>query len=100
MPPTSRNSADDQITVTINETHRDGLVSTLTTHCSNCNKEFTLHTLSKVKGLTGKPYWEANVAATWGQMSTGGGHSRLEESMTVLGVPVMTKKHLWQQNEE
>jgi len=36
-----------------------------------------------VKGLTGKLYWEANVAATWGQMSTGGGHSRLEESMAV-----------------
>ena len=77
-PSTSRNSADDQVTVRINETHRDGLASTLTTHCSNCNEEFTLHTSSKVIGLTGKPYWEANVAAAWGQMSTGGGHSRLE----------------------
>jgi len=91
-PSTSRNSVDDQVAVTMNETHRDGLASTLTTHCSNCNEEFTLHTSSKVKGLTGKPYWESNVAATWGQMSTGGGHSRLEESMAVLGVPVMTKK--------
>ena len=27
----------------------------------------------------------------WGQMATGGGHSRLEETMSVLGVPVMTK---------
>ena len=91
-PSTSRNSADDQFTVTINETHRDGLASTLTTHCSNCNEEFTLYTLSKVKGLTGKPYWDANVAATWGRMSTEGGYSRLEESIAVLGVPVMTKK--------
>jgi len=74
------------------ETHRDGLASTLTTYCSNCNEEFTLHTSSKVKGLTGRPYWEANVAATWGQMSTGGGHSTLEESMAVLGVPVLTKR--------
>ena len=73
----------------LNEKHRDGLASTLTTHCSKCNEEFTVH---MVKGLTGKPYWEANVAATWDQMSTGGGHSRLEESMVVLRVPVMTKK--------
>ena len=32
------------------------------------------------------------MAAVWGQMSTGNGHSQLEESMSVLGVPVMTKK--------
>ena len=89
---TNQNSSDDQATVVIDETCRNGLASTLTTHCYNCNEEFTLHTSSKVKGLTGKPYWEANIAATWGQMSTGGGHSRLEESMAVLGVPVMTKK--------
>ena len=88
-PSTSRNSADDQVTVTINETHCDRLAST---NFSNCNEEFTLHTLWKVKGLTGKPYWEASVATTWGLMFTGGGQSRLEESMAVLGVPVMTKK--------
>ncbi len=35
--------------------------------------------------------WEPNVTAVWGQMSTGGGHSQLEETMSVLGVPVMTK---------
>ena len=89
---TNHNSSDDQATVVIDETCCNGLASTLTTHCSNCNEELTFHTSSKVKDLTGKPYWEANVAATWGQMSTGGGHSRLEESMAVLGVPVMTKK--------
>ena len=36
--------------------------------------------------------WECNLAAVWGQMSTGGGHSQLEENMSVLGVPVMTKR--------
>ena len=35
--------------------------------------------------------WECNLAAVWGQMSTGGGHSQLEETMSVFGVPVMTK---------
>ncbi len=28
----------------------------------------------------------------WEQMSTGSGHSQFEEAMSVLGVPVMTKK--------
>ena len=36
--------------------------------------------------------WESNVAAVWGQMATGGGHARLNEVMSLLGVPVMTKK--------
>lgn len=35
--------------------------------------------------------WECNLAAVWGQMSTGGGHSQLQETMSVLGVPVMSK---------
>ncbi len=31
------------------------------------------------------------TTAVWGQMSTGGGHSALEETMSTMGVPVMTK---------
>lgn len=32
------------------------------------------------------------MAAVWGQMVTGGGHAPLAEAMSVLGVPVMSKK--------
>ena len=32
------------------------------------------------------------MAAVWGQMSTGGGHATLTETMAVLGIPTMTKK--------
>ncbi len=35
--------------------------------------------------------WECTLAVVWDQMTTGGGHSHLEESMGVLGIPVMTK---------
>ncbi len=35
--------------------------------------------------------WECNLAAVWAQMSTGVGHSQLEESMSVMGIPVMMK---------
>jgi len=45
-----------------------------------------------VKGISGKHYWETNLAAVWGQMSTGGGHSTLVETIAVLGIPTMTKK--------
>ena len=48
---------------------------------------------SKVKGITNKPHWEANVAAMWGQMSTGGGHSTLSETMAVLSAPIINKSY-------
>ena len=49
-------------------------------------------TSSKVKGPSGHQYWENNLAAVWGQMSTGGGHAALQETMSVLSLPVMSKK--------
>lgn len=50
-----------------------------------------LETSNKVKGPRGYNRWECNLAAVWGQVSTGGGHTPLMETMSVLGVPVMTK---------
>ena len=35
--------------------------------------------------------WECNLSVVWGQMSTGGGHCKLEETLSVIGVPVTTK---------
>ena len=31
--------------------------------------------------------WECNLAAVWGQVTTGEGYNPLEESMATLGVP-------------
>ena len=56
---------------------REGLASVFTIQCSGCNEKFTLPTSIKVKGPSGHQYWENNVAAVWGQMSTGGGHTTL-----------------------
>lgn len=44
-----------------------------------------------MKGPKGYSQWECNLAAVWGEMVTGGGHSRMEETLGVMGVPVMTK---------
>lgn len=71
---------------------RDGLASIISTECSSCGYTIQLETSSKVKGPTGYHRWEVNLAAVWGQMSTGSGHASLQESMAYLGVPVMSKK--------
>ena len=47
-------------------------------------------TSTKVSGPIGN-YWTTNLAAVWGQMATGGGLNSLQESMSVLGVPIMSK---------
>ena len=79
-------------TVTLAGEVRDGLASILSTCCSTCGHTITLETSEKVKGPNGYRWWESNLAAVWGQMATGGGHSQLEEAMSILGVPVMSKK--------
>ena len=70
---------------------RQGLASILAGQCSTCKHTINLETSSKVKGPSENCRWECNLAAVWGQMATGGGHSHLEETMSILGVPVMTK---------
>ena len=67
--------------VSVTEQHREGLASILTTHCEGCHTSFSFSTSVKVHGMTGRQYWESNLAAVWGQMSTGGGHTPLEESL-------------------
>ena len=69
----------------------DGLASILST-CSKCGDVIQLETSDKVQGPRGYRRWECNLAAVWGEMSTGGGHTQLQETMSVLGVPVVTKK--------
>lgn len=71
---------------------RAGIASVISSKCSQCNHTIQFETSLKVKGPGERRQWECNLAAVWGQMSTGSGHSQLQESMGVLGVPVMTPK--------
>ena len=70
-----------------------GLASILSSQCSKCRFTIPLTTSKKVVGPKGKLRWEANLAAVLGQMSTGGGYSKLHEPMSTLGVPVMSPKN-------
>ena len=76
----------------IGERNREGLASILAAKCSGCRLEVAFPTSSKITGVGRGQRWESNLAAVWGQMSTGGGHAPLSETMAVLGVPVMTKR--------
>lgn len=77
--------------ITLIGENRDGLASILTSQCSTCDYKITLETSKKVKGPHNYNRWECNLAAVWGQIMTCGGHRKLEETMSVVGVPVMTK---------
>ena len=68
---------------------RAGLASILSCKCSKCDYIIPFQTSSKVHGPKGKLQWEVNLAAVWGQMATGGGHSNLCETMSIMGIPVM-----------
>ena len=70
---------------------RNGLASIISSNCSKCGDKIILETSSKVSGPKGYQRWECNLAAVWGQLATGGGHAPLQESMSVIGIPVMTK---------
>ena len=59
---------------------------------NGCGQDLIFATSNKISGLTGRPHWANNLAAVWGQMTVGGGFNSLQESMSVLGVPVMTKQ--------
>lgn len=70
---------------------RDGLASIISAKCLKCREIFCLETSQKIKGPNGYLRWECNLAAVWGQMCTGGGHTKLQGSMATLGIPVMSK---------
>ena len=76
----------------IGETYRNGMSSVLSAKCSSCRADIAFSTSHKIGGVGNGKRWESNLAAVWGQMASGGGHARLKEVMSVLGVPVMTKR--------
>ena len=77
--------------IILNGEKKDGLVSVLFSLCSRYS--FDLNISRKEVGPNGKLRREANLAAVWGQMSTGGGYSKLKETMSTLDVPVMSPKN-------
>jgi len=84
--------AENESKIQIEGETRRGLASVLSVKCKGCGKTLELESSKKVVGPKGIKRWECNLAAVWGQMATGGGHSRLSETMGILGVPTMSQK--------
>ena len=72
---------------------REGLASIISSRCSKYSFSIPLTTSPKVRGPKGTSQWEANLAAVLGHMATGGGHTRLQETMSTLGIPFMSPKN-------
>ena len=89
---TSKALAFDEAVSLVGEKQRNGLASVLTARCNGCGEEIPIPTSSKIACSNGSKHWECNLAAVWGQMSSGGGFAPLRETKSSLGVPVMSKK--------
>ena len=44
-----------------------------------------------MKDGTSRSTYDSNVAAVMGQMATGGGFSNLEQSLSIIGIPPLSK---------
>ena len=76
-----------------------GLASILSWKCNGCGHEMSFPTSTKVSGPIGN-HWTTNLAAVWGQMATDGGFNSLEESLSVLGIPFMSKQSFMQTEQQ
>ena len=83
--------SNNAITI-VGEKNCNGLASIMGCKFNGCGQELTFATSTKISGLTGKLHWTNNLAAVWGQMTVGGGFNSLQEPMSVMDVPVMTKR--------
>lgn len=71
----------------------EGLASIFNCVCVKFGHSIKLYSSEKVQGPRGYKRWECNLAAVWGQVSSGGGHTPLQKTTSLLGVPVMAKKN-------
>ncbi|KAH7948414.1 hypothetical protein HPB52_021981 [Rhipicephalus sanguineus] len=72
---------------------RVGFWSEYTFKCNGCaeNRKVTTDPVAEPTPLTDKTALGVNDAAVWGFMSIGSGHSHLEEAMSVMEIPTMSK---------
>ena len=76
----------------VQEVRREGLASILMVECNKCSDKFYLESSTKVKGSGDKKTrYAVNIGAVLGQMATGGGHSKLNETAAALNLPGMSQ---------
>ena len=89
--PKSSELHDNQSPIKLlGEVKRQGLYSVVAAECQGCHKVFHLGGSSKLP-VNESFHYDINVRAVWGEMSTGGGVSHLNESLATMGIPGMTQ---------
>ena len=69
------------------EIERKGLGCIIQFRCDGCGMSLAVETHPKSKGPSGRPRYNINIAAVWGFMATGGGHSNMKEILSLLNIP-------------
>jgi hypothetical protein len=83
----------------LGEVCRRGLASILSIVCLGCSQEFKVESSSKLN-VRGSVRYDINFRAVWGQMTTGGGHAKLDEVMGTFGIPGIRESTFCQIEEE
>lgn len=69
-----------------------GLAVVFSAVCSKCEAHYTIRSSHQITASDGKKCWAVNMAAVLGQISTGGGHARLNSTLATLDIPGMSKR--------
>ena len=69
-----------------------GLAVVFSAACSKCDACYSIRSSHQITTSDGKKRWAVNMAAVLGQMSTGGGHARLNSILGILDIPGMSKR--------
>lgn len=69
------------------EIERKGLGCVIQFRCDGSNMTLAVETQPKSKGPGGQLRHSINIAAVWGFMAMGGGHSNMKEILWVLNIP-------------
>ena len=69
-----------------------GLAVVFSAVCSKCEAHYTIRSSHQITTSDGKKRWAVNMAAVLGQISTGGGHARLNSTLATLDIPGMSKR--------
>lgn len=75
----------------VSEVNRVGLACKLQYKCRACGMNLVVETQPRQRGPVGSKHrYTINVTSVWGIMSTGGGHSQMDEILSMMDIPCMS----------
>jgi hypothetical protein len=71
-----------------------GMASIQQALCMGCSQSFPIHSSHKITTSARNQRFDINVRSVWGQMSSGGGAAKLNETAATIGMHWHRRKHL------